>query len=296
MKPLLTIVVCTYNRADLLKICLDSLVAQELDQDFEVIVVDNNSSDYTAEVVLAFTQKSNYFRYIFEPQQGLSYARNRGAAEAGADLVAYIDDDARAWPDWAQSIVAFFEQHSKVAAVGGPYLSYCTAAIPDWFPREYGTWSLGSKSRALGEGEWINGTNMIYRRDVLSMMGAFDTSIGMRGEELSYGEETHLLRRMKSAGHLIYYHPDIVVEHAILPHKLSLGWLLQSCYANGYDGVQTLGYQGRWMLYLSKMPLHMGLALFRFIFTCEPFMRARIYRALGPLLWRLGFLARLWAH
>ncbi|MGD8380729.1 MAG: glycosyltransferase, partial [Syntrophobacterales bacterium] len=93
----ISVIVCTYNRAELLGGTLRTLCHQTLDtSEYEVIVVDNNSTDNTREVVDEFCRRSSNVRYCFEPQQGLSHARNQGLQEAKGKYVAYIDDDARA--------------------------------------------------------------------------------------------------------------------------------------------------------------------------------------------------------
>ena len=101
----ISVIVCTYNRAYLLKNCLRSLVDQLVETStFEVIIVNNNATDDTEEVAKSFTEKYPNFRYIIEPNQGLSNARNRGYKEAKGEYVAYIDDDARAYTDWVENI------------------------------------------------------------------------------------------------------------------------------------------------------------------------------------------------
>lgn len=93
----LTIAVCTYNRADHLKICLDSLSHQaDCAPDWELLLVDNNSTDATRQIAQESSLSFPQFRYIFEPEQGLSVARNRALSESNGVFIAYIDDDARA--------------------------------------------------------------------------------------------------------------------------------------------------------------------------------------------------------
>src|SRR5207302_11342340 len=106
-------------------------------------------------------------------------------------------------------------------------------------PKEYGVGSLGNETRKLQSGEWINGMNMAFIKCSLTEVGGFDTSIGMNGNKVAYGEETHLTRRMLDRSMQIYYCAEMRVDHAILPHKLKLRWLLHSNFANGYDGVTT---------------------------------------------------------
>ena len=112
MTIVLSIIVCTYNRESLLPLCLQSLTDQAIDKRlYEVIVVNNNSTDGTQEVAESFAEMSKNLRVVLERRQGLSHARNRGWMEAQGKFVAYIDDDAIAWPDWIYSILDFIKRH-----------------------------------------------------------------------------------------------------------------------------------------------------------------------------------------
>lgn len=277
----------------MLELCLNSLAVLTGGQRLEVLIVDNNSSDDTPAVARRFTERYANFRYVKELAQGLSHARNRGVREAHAPFVAYIDDDARALPGWGEAILACFARHPEADAVGGPYEAFSTAPIPAWFPKEYGTKNIEGGEHVLKDGEWLSGTNMIFRKSCLGKIGGFDTGIGMRGDRVSYGEETNLLLRMKQQGSVIYYDPSIVVQHAILPFKLSLGWLLKASFANGYDGVKTFEYKGGAFTYFPLLTKGFASALVRFIFCKERYIKARIYRSLAPWLWQVGFFKRL---
>lgn len=103
----ISVVVCTFNRADILPLALQSLCEQTPHHDqTEIIVVDNNSPDNTRQVVDEFIEKYPNIRYCFEPIQGLSHARNRGWREARGEYVGYLDDDAKAPPEWLHSAIA----------------------------------------------------------------------------------------------------------------------------------------------------------------------------------------------
>jgi glycosyltransferase involved in cell wall biosynthesis len=292
--PVVSVIICTYNRSFWLRNCLESLVEQCRNANLvEVLIIDNNSSDDTRKVAEEYTSQLPNFRYFIEKTQGLSHGRNRGYWEAQGDLVAYIDDDARAHPDWVKSIIRFFEKHAQVTGVGGPYNAFSTVPIPDWFPKEYGRRSLGEETREIRDDEWISGTNMIFRKQALEEIGGFDMSLGMTGSKISYGEETNLVRRMQAKGMQIYYCPAIVVDHAILPYKLSLRWLLMSNYSSGKDGVKTFEYKGNAITYLPRLIRGMLRTLVIFVTCNEKYLKARIYRSVSQLLWQLGFFARL---
>ena len=113
-------VICTYRRPDTLPRAIESLVAQSLDfSQYEIIVVDNNSQDESAKIVQQYNQ--NYFpkvEYALETCQGLSYARNLGVKLASSDIIAFIDDDAVAHPDWLASLLSMFDSIPDAWAVG----------------------------------------------------------------------------------------------------------------------------------------------------------------------------------
>jgi len=293
VSTLLSIVVCTYNRSDWLTGCLSSLEPQCENLPVEILVLDNNSTDSTSQVVRQYCERTPRIKYVFENRQGLSYARNRGFMEAEGKYIAYIDDDARACPGWIGAILNFFENYPDAAGVGGQHKAFSSVPIPKWFPGEYGTRSLGQETRLLGDKEWISGTNMVFRKSALLEVGGFDPAIGMIGDKVSYGEETQLTLRMLARGMKIYYCAEMQVEHAILPYKLTLRWLLRSNFANGYDGVKTFNYSGSVSGYLPVLASSSKQAIIQFIKSKEKYLKARIYRSTTKLVWDLGFFMRL---
>jgi glucosyl-dolichyl phosphate glucuronosyltransferase len=293
MSPKLTIVVCTYNRSDWLPGCLSSLESQCVEDSVEVLIIDNNSSDATSSIAHGFTDRLPNFKYIFEGVQGLSHARNRGFKEARGQLVAYMDDDAKANPGWIKAIIHFFETHPDASGVGGQHKAFSLVPIPDWFPKEYGSRCLGEETRLLQKGEWISGTNMVFKKSALIEVGGFVTTIGMTGETVSYGEETHLTLKMLERGMQIYYCAEMCVDHAILPYKLKLSWLLRSNFANGYDGVTTFNYTGNAITFIPRLARAAKRALTLLLRSKERYFKTRLYRSLAPLCWELGFFVKL---
>ncbi len=293
MPLVLSIIICTYNRSSWLRVCLNSLLPQCQDDSVEVLVVDNNSTDDTASVVREFSDRCPHVKYVPEPAQGLSYARNRGIKEALGRIVAYIDDDGRAHPDWVRTILKFFEGTPNASGVGGPYYAFSSVTIPPWFPKEYGNKSLGEEARLLQSGEWLSGTNMIFTKDALVEIGGFDTSIGMSGTKISYGEETNLVMKLRERGKLVYYCPEMRVDHAILPYKLRLSWLLRSNFSSGYAGVTTFNHTGGAGSYIPRLLWSMVRACGLFVSSNERYLKTRIYRSFSRLCWDVGFFAKL---
>jgi glycosyltransferase involved in cell wall biosynthesis len=295
MKPLLSIVICTYNRAEWLGRCLASLEPQCVDANrVETIVVDNNSTDETKRVVENFSTRLANFRYVFEETQGLSHARNRGIREALGEYIAYLDDDAVASSNWVNATIVFFETHPDASAVGGPFIPFSTVPIPPWFPSEYGRWRLEGGTRKIGPNEWISGLNMAFRKQALIDAGGFDPYLGMTGNTVSYGEDTNLLLGLQAGNHNVYYCDAMLVEHAILPHKLSLAWLLKSGFANGYDAKRTFDRQsGGVIAYLPTMAKAAARALIIMVSSKDACFKTRLYRAGSFFCWHLGYFKRL---
>lgn len=294
MTLMLSVIVCTYNRPFWLRNCLEALVSQCADASVvEVLIVDNNSTDATSSIAHEFTERLPNFKYIFEERQGLSWARNRGIWEARGKIVAYIDDDAKAHPDWVNAIIHFFEAWPDASGVGGQHNAFSLTPIPLWFPKEYGCRSLGNETRQLKQDEWISGTNMAFKKGALTEIGGFDTSIGMSGDKVSYGEETQLTQRMLARGMQIFYCAEMYVDHAILPNKLKLHWLLYSDFANGYDWVTTFNYKGGVSSFMPRLAHSVFRAVPLFLFSKEKYLKTRVYRSAVQLFWHVGVFVRL---
>lgn len=234
---LISVIVCTYNRAELLKNCLQSLEKQTASKKiYEVIVVDNNSTDNTKEIVKDFVKSQTNIKIVTEKNLGRSQARNRGWKEAKGEYIAYIDDDALAEPDWIEQIIMFIKKNPKINAFGGPYSRFSFKPIPAWIPENYFTLNLGNKLKILNlKNEWISGSNMIFNKKLFYKYGDFNTDFGGKGDKIIYGEETEFLARLKKMKEPIFYVPTINVRHLVGEHKLHLWWLLISDYLHSFS-------------------------------------------------------------
>ena len=128
-----SVVLSTYNRADRLPSALDALLSQSAGAAYEVIVVDNNSTDATRTVIeQAAARSDGRLRYVFEPRQGLSHGRNAGIAAARSPIIAFSDDDVRVAPDWIAQLKRTFDAHPEIDYVGGRVLPHWLAPPPRW--------------------------------------------------------------------------------------------------------------------------------------------------------------------
>ncbi|MCD2451810.1 glycosyltransferase family 2 protein [Methylicorpusculum oleiharenae] len=234
----ISIIICTYNRADNLQDCLDCLDAQEISSAFtwEVLLIDNNSSDHTKEFIAQYKANCHYqLRYSFEKKQGLSHARNNGIIESKGNILIFIDDDIRVSKKWLQSIYQTFITY-PCDAVGGRIHIESPAKLPKWItPDMYGFLGhqdFGGQTHPMdGYEEYPFGGNMAVRRSVFERIGLFDTELGRKGtglkkEELFKGEETDFFNRLANVGGKFYYQPDALVLHKILQHQLKPGFFL----------------------------------------------------------------------
>ena len=231
---MISVVVCTYNRADLLEGALETLSEQTLHpSQYEVIVVDNNSTDNTHEVVAGFDRLEN-LRYCTETRQGLSHARNRGWHEARGEYVGYLDDDCKAPTDWL-TVASDVIGRLSPAVFGGPYSPFYSAPRPAWFRDRYGSSHKGEEARALAQNEYLSGGNVFFRRSLLEELNGFDPRFGMRGDSLGYGEETVMQRRIRASRphEVIYYAPTLGVYHLVPPRKMTLRWIARHRFVDG---------------------------------------------------------------
>ncbi|MBJ6751457.1 glycosyltransferase family 2 protein [Geomonas anaerohicana] len=289
---MVSVVVCTRNRSASLRRCLASLVAQSADASlFEVIVVDNASTDDTAAVARAAFAGRDNFRYCLESNLGLSHARNRGIAEAAAKRVAFIDDDAEACPDWIEEMLSFIGRVTAVVAFGGPYLRMVDGAVPAWFPPEYGSSVLSEDEGALDSvTQFISGTNMVFRRDVLLALGGFRPELGMSGTRLCYGEETRLQIDLKRQGHQVFYVPAMRVKHLLPAQKMKLSWLIRNLYAVGRCSSATFCQKRTLLSCCSGICYGIVFALRTLATPSHNPLRRKIYYSLKPLVSELGAL------
>ena len=234
----LSVVVCTYNRCQLLKTCLDSLVNQALPRsEYETIVIDNNSTDDTQKLVQEYYSNIKNIKLIKEENQGLSHARNRGWREASGMYVAFIDDDAKADKNWAERVILSFQEvKPSPDVVGGKIIPFFYGQIPPWFPIDIEVLSRGDRKRFLtaAEGQYgFYGSNMIFKKEILQENNGFSTEYGMQGNAIGVAEETEFFRRLSKLSPVLWYDPDIIVEHLISANSFDFKFIFRRCYKNG---------------------------------------------------------------
>ena len=226
---MLTVIICTYNRAKYIGNLLESIAANDLSKDeYEILLVDNNCTDNTNEICKAFAKAHEdvQFRYVVEPEQGLSAARNKGIKEAKGDLIVYVDDDALVDSWYLRTIVEYMNAHSEISAVGGPIIPlYEETEEPKWmtrFTKELlcGYLYFGEAERPFPGDRYPGGGNAAYRAEVFKKVGLFNTALGRKGNGLMGSEEKDIFDKMKAQGMRFMYLPKMILHHIIPQKKL----------------------------------------------------------------------------
>lgn len=248
----ISVIICTYNRCNDLRDVLESLERQVGTEEisWEVIVVDNNSTDATKDVVDEFTKRGRLnLMYVRERQQGLSFARNRGIAESNGQLIAYTDDDAIADPQWVRVIHETYRDY-KFDCMGGKILLLWECPKPSWLSEEMcrplGLLDHGEQILELSDSNRrIYGGNFVVHRNIIEKVGGFNTDLGRKGKKLIGGEEIDLLRRITEARGIAIYQPEAVIHHKVAPQRLRKSYFARREYNEGVVHSMTNAYKGR---------------------------------------------------
>lgn len=211
-----SIVVCTHNRAALLADCIDSLLDQTIDKSrFEIIIVNNNSTDNTEEIAQGFSKNNNNIKYFKETIIGYSAPRNCGWKNALGNIVAYIDDDEAASPDWLESIKKAFQIEEKPDIVGGICLVKYDKTPPDWFTESMGGTNKNRQKGILNQRNdcYLGCGNIAFKKEVLEKLKGFSDNFNMKNDLLMIGEDTDICQRARKTGFRLYYDPEIKIYH-----------------------------------------------------------------------------------
>jgi glycosyltransferase involved in cell wall biosynthesis len=259
-----SIAIPTYNRAGELEKTLAGLTRLDTAgcPDHEVLVVDNNSTDATREVVRGFASLfGGRLRYAREERQGLNHARNRAIAEAANEIVAYLDDDVDVDARWLRHLSDAYAG-GDVAGVGGrAYLVY-PGPKPHWLGESLEGYltkvELGPYRRPVGVQE-LYGVNLSFRKDWLHRAGGFRPDLDRVGTLLISGGDDEMVARVLALGGRMLYEPGAIVGHRVSPSRLTRKWFWNRCFwghvglprtwpdrqVSGYELVRTTWHIGR---------------------------------------------------
>lgn len=239
----LSVVICTYNRASVLEGTLESYarLSEVRDPRIELIVVDNNSTDTTARVVDSAKVSIPGLRYVLEPQQGLSHARNRGIRESRGAIIAFADDDVFFDGGWAHALVDAFSQQPLADALGGKSTPLFEGGCPNWMLDDflifYGDTRFGNEARWVEFPDHPFGLNMAFRREVFNEIGHFNPRLGRIKASLLSGEESDIFERIHNKGLRTWYAPEAHLFHRIPAERSTLQWVEKRYYWQGVSDV-----------------------------------------------------------
>jgi len=232
--PLLSIVICTYNRHKYLRSSIEAFseTTQNCNR-FEIIVVDNSDEEIDREENANLTKGVKGIRLIKSEPGNLSLARNTALRLSKSEFIAFIDDDAIPSVGWAENIIKTFQDlNEKVVAVGGPIYPIWKSPRPEWVSDSLlpplTILDLGPSPRMLNPSEYIFGTNMAYRTKTLRQHGGFNQGLGRFGSKvLLSNEDTEIQKRLRTAGYDVFYNPEVSVYHTVHPERLKQEWFIR---------------------------------------------------------------------
>lgn len=301
---MISAVICTYNRERFLNELFASIEFQTLDPErFEVVIVDNNSTDGTKELNQQFAEINPQFtvRYFFEQKQGLSFARNRGVAESKGNWVTFLDDDATLTPEFLETVLDYFERNPNLACIGGKILlNYETLPPPSWVSKfivgMFGYFNPGNQEFIFKDNSFPRGSNMSFAKSVFDVVGGFNTQLGRTGGNMVGSEEKEFFVRFLKKGLKAVYLPQAVVYHSVPDERLKMDSVLKHARGIGYSekiiakGKGFQGFASLWFSEILKWIATLGLS----ILYCLPL---KFQKGLFLLKFRynvtLGMLGRL---
>ena len=229
----ITAVLCTFNRCQSLAVALESISVQVVPNsvEWEILVVDNNSTDRTREVVEDFSRRyPGRFRYLFEPEPGKSRALNAGIREAQGEILAFTDDDVIVERTWLDNLTSPLRS-GEWAGSGGRILPPADFSPPRWIPlaQRYALaplaiFDLGTEAGELTEPPF--GANAAFRKVMFDKYGGFRTDLGPRPGNEIRSEDTEFGRRLLEKGERLRYEPSAVVFHSVNERRINKKYFL----------------------------------------------------------------------
>ena len=223
-----SVVIPTYNRSALLRDAVESVLAQEFDRPFEIVIVDNNSQDDTEAVAhrLVYEHRGKV-RYVSETQQGNAHARNLGVRTARGAIVAFIDDDVSVQRDWLATLWTALDSHADLSFVGGRVLPQWTGPPPSWLTQDH--WSPLAlldygPDELIISGDSPRGlltANIAFRRSVFDEVGSFSPHLQRVKNMIGSMEDTEFLLRVCRSGRQGLYLPQMIAKAPVEVERLS---------------------------------------------------------------------------
>ena len=280
-----SVCICTWNRAEDLRRTLEPFRALSVRDSiqWELLVVDNNSSDHTQKVCACFSDLP--LRVELEPEQGIARARNRALNSARGALLLWCDDDETVNPGWMEAYLVATEAHPDALYFGGPLVPVFDPPVPSWLDKAwmevkdaFSYIDLGTEPRAIAKGEILANGNFAIRASV-ARQHHYDPELGNVGDRIRLGEDTAMQESLQANDAPGIWVPAAMVHHRIPQERMTLRYIGKRCQAAGrFEAVK-------------RTRSRMGRAAGCFVRSLECRARFRIERALGarPERWMARF-------
>jgi len=234
-------ITCTYNREKYLPQTLDAVCQQNFPaDDYEIIVIDNNSTDNTAKICEEYKLKyqDKQFRYFKETNQGFSFALNRGIKEARGEFIIFADDDETVIPEHLQRLDSHLKDYPQAQLCACPVVPIYETGEPKWMSRFTqrligGYFNQGNEVKKLEKKNYPGTGHTIIRRDIYERYGYYNTDLGRKGTSLMGAEDKDMFNRLKSNDIECYYFPDIPIYHHIPQRKTTDEFFNKLTYSIG---------------------------------------------------------------
>jgi glucosyl-dolichyl phosphate glucuronosyltransferase len=234
-----SVIISTRDRASILPVSLGSLANQDGAVPFEVIVVDNGSSDATPEVLAAWCRDHPIFRTTREDRPGLSRGKNAGIAIAEGSLLLFTDDDVLVTPSWVRTFARFFETHRGPMVVAGGAIVPIADDLGPWPPwlsqdalLDVGLLDHGAEQE-LHPPRYVFGANMAVPATVFASVGPWDEDLGNAPGDRSTFEDAELQDRVRSAGGTVWFCVDAAIRHRVERTRAAPRAILANAFARG---------------------------------------------------------------
>lgn len=234
-------ITCTYNRDKYIAQTLQSVCDQTFpNNDHEIIIVDNNSTDNTAGICEEFVKKypDKNIRYYKETSQGLSFALNRGIKEAEGEFLIFVDDDETIVREHLEKLEKHLQNHPDAVLCGSPVIPIYEVPEPKWMSRFTqrligGYFDQGVEVKILNAKNYPGTGHTIIKKELYEKYGYYNTELGRKGTSLIGAEDKDMFNRLKNNNIVCYYLPDIPIYHHIPPNKMTDEFFHKLTYSIG---------------------------------------------------------------
>lgn len=234
-------ITCTYNRAGYLKQTLNSLAEQIFEPSlFEIIIIDNNSTDNTALICENFVSQIQnlQIKYYKEINQGLSFALNRGIKEACGEFLIFIDDDETIDKEYLKKLDNHIKKYPDLVLAGTPVVPQYETPEPKWmsyFTQRLigGYFNEGNEVKKLNKNSYPGTGHTIIKKNIYEKYGYYNTNLGRNGTSLMGAEDKDMIHRLINNNIECYYLPDLPIYHHIPTYKLTDEFFNKLTYSIG---------------------------------------------------------------